>query len=198
MRFDVYTPSGSRPTQDAEKAAGVGRAAAIYASRQPVAASPHPGASSNADAHSNVSPMGHLLRNLHGLKNNDPQAFSNVTATIANRLYEMAQTEPDDAADHLLRLADRFSMASQAGNLQPLKPPDQTYVRGLRGPAAYAQQRNQDEGARELRLEVQTALHDLLSPFVRQTPDGENTPLLAPEPPSDVTPAQFGDLSVVS
>ncbi len=197
MRFDVYTPSGTQPARDADKAAGVGRAAAIYASRQPTEATPNPGASSNADAHSNVSPMGQLLRNLHGLKSNDPQAFSNVTATIANRLYELAQTEPVDAADHLLRLADRFSMASQAGNLQPLKPPDQTYVRGIRGPAAYAHQRNRDEGTHELRLEVQTAIHDLLSPFVRQLPDVENTSL-APDPPAEPTPAKFGDLSVVS
>lgn len=199
MRFDAYKPSGSRPTQDTLKSDGVGRAAAIYASRQPTDATVSPGASSSADARSNVSPMGQLLRDLHGLKNNDPNAFSNVTATIADRLYELAQTETTDVADHLHRLAYRFSLASQSGNLQPLKPPDQAHVRGLRGPAAYVQQRNQDEGNQELKLEVQSAIREVLLPFVDQARNDDAGGVLTNASVSpDAEPSKFGELSVVS
>ena len=197
MRFDAYKPSGSRPTQDTLKSDGVGRAAAIYASRQPGDGTASPG--SSADARSNVSPMGQLLRDLHGLKNNDPNAFSNVTATIADRLYEIAQTETTDVADHLHRLAYRFSLASQSGNLQPLRPPDQAHVRGLRGPAAYVQQRNHDEGTQELRLEVQSAIREVLLPFVDQARDDDASAGLGSSSlSSDEDATKFGDLSVVS
>jgi hypothetical protein len=194
MRFDIKNPAGARPPQDAIKSSEVARAAAVYASKQTAPSTNLK--SSEGDVRSNVSPMGQLLRNLHGLKSNDPGAFSNVTAIIADRLYELAQTESLDVADHLHRLAHRFSLASQSGNLSPLRPPDQNNVRGLHGPAAYVQQRNQDEGSLDLRLEVQTAIHDVLTPFVGATA-GDQADVTDPRALDDGN-ARFGDLSVVS
>lgn len=194
MRFDIKNPAGPRPPQDADKSSEVARAAAVYASKQP--APPPNVKNTEADVRSNVSPMGQLLRNLHGLKSNDPGAFSNVTSIIADRLYQIAETETVDVSDHLHRLAHRFSLASQSGNLSPLRPPDQSHVRGLHGSAAYVQQRNQDEGSLELRLEVQTAIHDVLTPFVGAT--SEDEPSVTEPRPLDEGSPRFGDLSVVS
>jgi hypothetical protein len=174
MGFDVNS-SGSRPTNDPDKSAGVGRAAAIYA-RKP----PPPGAGANAPTQGaaehrpNVSHMGQLMRDLHGLKSNDPNAFSKVTASIATRLQEIAQSEPDEIADRLQRLADRFSQASRTGNLTALRPSEHTPVRGLHGAAAYAQANHEDRG--EIRQEVRSAIDEVLSQYIDELPESTPTP----------------------
>lgn len=191
MGFDASSPLGSRPTAVTDKSAGVGRAAAIYARRQPP---PAPGAlPSNpgpGDHHPHVSPMGRLLRDLHGLKSNDPNAFATVTASIATRLHEIATTEPEEVAERLDKLAERFSQASQTGNLASLRPSEQMSFRALRGPAAYTQQQQQED-RQEIRTEVRSAIDQVLSqylvdaePEMGATPTGMQTDSDAPTTPS--------------
>lgn len=166
MRFDASSPSGSRPTAVTDKSAGVGRAAAIYARRQPPPApGTVPAAPGAADHPAHVSPMGRLLRDLHGLKSNDPSAFANVTASIAARLHEIAATEPEEVAERLDKLAERFSQASQNGNLTSFRPSEQASFRALRGPAAYAQQQQQED-RQEIRTEVRSAIDQVLSQYL--------------------------------
>jgi DNA-binding ferritin-like protein len=109
--------------------------------------------------------MGRLLRDLHGLKSNDPNAFAKVTASIATRLHEIAATEPEEVADRLDKLAERFSQASQTGNLTSFRPSEQTSFRALRGPAAYAQQQLQED-RQEIRTEVRSAIDQVLSEYL--------------------------------
>ena len=112
--------------------------------------------------------MGQLMRDLHGLKSNDPNAFAKVTASIATRLQEIAVSEPDEVADRLNHLADRFSQASQTGNLLSLRPSEQLPARALRGPAAYAQA-SQDERS-EFRQEERSAIDEVLSQYIDEMP----------------------------
>jgi hypothetical protein len=174
MGFDVNS-SGTRPATDPDKSAGVGRAAAIYAKKQqpPVAGATAP-AQGAAEHRPNVSHMGQLMRDLHGLKSNDPNAFSKVTASIATRLQEIAEREPDEVADRLNRLADRFSQASQTGNLMALRPSEHTPVRGLHGAAAYAQANHEDRS--EIRQEVRSAIDEVLSAYIDEVPELTPTP----------------------
>lgn len=178
MRLDVNS-SGSRPATDTDKSAGVGRAAAIYAKKQlPPGPGVNPLGHGSPEHHPNVSPLGQLLRDLHGLKSNDPNAFAKVTASIATRLQEIAESEPDEVADHLHRLADRFSQASQTGNLAALRPTQQSPARGLHGAAAYAQASQEDRG--ELHQEVRSAVDEVLSPYIDDVPPAAAAPEPAP------------------
>lgn len=182
MRFDVN--SGSRPTIDADKAAGVGRAAAIYAKKQlPPAPGTHPMGPGSPGERPHVSPMGQLLRDLHGLKSDDPNAFAKVTASIATRLQEIAASEPEDVADRLNHLADRFSQASQTGNLSAFRPTDQTPARGLHGAAAYARSSREDRA--EIRQEVRSAIDDVLSQYIVDLPQPTSTMVPAGDAPTD-------------
>lgn len=187
MRFDVYTPSVTTATTDATKSTAVAKAASVYAARQSGPANtgqgslqPHPGGAHQT----HVSPMGQLLLDLHGLKNDDPSAFSKVTSTIAERLQQIAASEPEEVADRINRLAARFSQASQTGSLAAFRPQDQAPMRGARGPAAYAVQRQHDEDAQELRQEVRSAIRDVVSEFVEHTQPT----------PSHVPPSSIGAL----
>lgn len=188
MRLDVNS-SGSRPATDADKSAGVGRAAAIYAKKQAAGPGVNPMGNGSPEHTPNVSPMGQLLRDLHGLKSNDPHAFSKVTATIATRLQDIADHEPDDVADRLHRLAERFSQASQTGNLAALRPIPQSPVRGLHGAAAYAQASEHDRG--KLQQEVQSAVEEVLSQYQADAP---HLPQM-PEPAARVTADAAGDVT---
>lgn len=173
MRLDVHS-SSSRLATDTDKSAGVGRAAAIYAKKQVPGPGVNPLGQGSPEHRPNVSPMGQLLRDLHGLKSNDPNAFAKVTATIATRLQEIAEREPDEVADGLNRLADRFSQASQTGNLAALRPTQQSPARGLHGAAAYAQASHEDRG--EFRQDVRSAVDEVLSQYIDEAPHVAATP----------------------
>ncbi len=175
MRFDVNS-SGPRPTTDTDKSAGVGRAAAIYAKKQLQGLPGAAGQNQSAPEHRpHVSPMGQLMRDLHGLKSNDPNAFAKVTASIANRLHEIAANEPDESADRLNRLADRFAQASQTGNLMALRPTAHLPTRALHGAAAYAQAHQEERS--EIRHEVRSAIDEVLSEYLTDVVDpGSNDP----------------------
>lgn len=189
MRFDVNS-SGSTPTKVTDKSAGVGRAAAIYAKKQALTGPGLAGAAKDtAEQRPVVSPMGQLLRDLHGLKSNDPHAFSKVTASIATRLQEIAETEPDEVADRLHRLADRFSQAAASGTLLALRPSDQTSARGLYGAAAYAHAAHEERA--EIRETARSVIGQVLSQYVSELP-----PPMPQEPVSN-TPSEAAPPSKV-
>jgi hypothetical protein len=131
--------------------------------------------------------MGQLMRDLHGLKSNDPNAFAKVTASIATRLQEIAESEPEEVADRLNRLADRFSQASQTGNLMVLRPTEQAPVRALHGAAAYAQSHQEDRS--EIRQEVRSAIDEVLAQYVDEFPAFAATADSAENTLGDAVPA---------
>src|SRR5688572_32631269 len=127
MRLDVFTPSGTE-TNDVKRSGNVG---------------PNRGPRPNIGQdvpngpwlkeRPQVSSMRLLMRQLHSIKSDDPQAFAQITATISRELQTLAN-EDSEGVERLLAMAERFDRASTQGDLSPFKPEQHHSGHVLRGP----------------------------------------------------------------
>ena len=69
-----------------------------------------------------ISKPGQLMSELGSLAQSDPGKFKDVTADIAKQLKSAASSQSGSQADFLNKLADRFSAASQSGDVSDLTP----------------------------------------------------------------------------
>jgi len=67
-----------------------------------------------------LSPMGELMSRLQSLASSDPAKAKTVLASVAGDLKSKAADSNDP---HLAAVADKFSQASQTGDLSVLQPP---------------------------------------------------------------------------
>ena len=93
------------------------------------------------DDHARVSKMGEFMKQLETLRTTDPAQFKEVTAAIGNSLSELAKSQSSDAAAMLSDLANKFTQASNTGEISALKPSGPPPNNGApRGAHAYAKQ----------------------------------------------------------
>jgi len=69
-----------------------------------------------------ISKPGQLFSELSSLAQSDPDKFKSVAADIAKQLKDAASQAGGPDATFLNKLADRFTAASQSGNVADLKP----------------------------------------------------------------------------
>jgi hypothetical protein len=72
-----------------------------------------------------LSSMASLLNQLQQLQQTDPDKFKSVMSSIADTLKADAQNATGPQAQRLSALADKFSQASQTGQMPDLKPMEQ-------------------------------------------------------------------------
>lgn len=108
--------------------------------------------------------MGQLMRELHGLKTDNPQAFAHVTANISDELRALAAEQPtENNVERLLAMAERFDRASMSGDLSPFRSNPQPYGHLLRGPWAY----RQNNDLQEVGADVQEVIGRVLDDYAR-------------------------------
>ncbi len=87
---------------------------------------------------SGVSKLGSYMKQLEELQSSDPTKFKEVTAEIAQKLKDAAQTATDNGDDGqaqaLSDLADQFTTASENGSMPDLRPKDGARAQGPMGP----------------------------------------------------------------
>jgi hypothetical protein len=159
MRLDVYNPSG---TPSGTETNDVKRSGNVRPHRSRHMGPGHEAASGPwLQERPTVSPMGQLMRELHGIKNDDPAAFAQVTATISEQLHALATEESTESPERLVAMAERFERASQQGDLSPLRSEQQPYGMVLRGPWAY----RQSTELQEVRADVQAVISRVLDEY---------------------------------
>ncbi|MBS1874473.1 MAG: hypothetical protein JSU00_14755 [Acidobacteria bacterium] len=93
---------------------------------------------SDQNGASGVSKLGSYMKQLEELQSSDPTKFKEVTAEIAQKLKDAAQTATDNGddgqAEALSDLADQFTTASENGSMPDLRPKDGARAQGPMGP----------------------------------------------------------------
>lgn len=93
---------------------------------------------SDQNGASGVSKLGSYMKQLEELQSSDPTKFKEVTAEIAQKLKDAAQTATDNGDDGqaqaLSDLADQFTTASENGSMPDLRPKDGARAQGPMGP----------------------------------------------------------------
>lgn len=107
--------------------------------------------------------MGQLMRELHGIKTDNPEGFAHVTANISHELRLLATEHPTDNAERLMAMAERFDRASIRGDLSPFRSNPQPYGQVLRGPWAY----RQNNDLQEVGPDVQDVIGRVLSAYAQ-------------------------------
>jgi hypothetical protein len=161
MRLDVYTPSGTQSgaeTNDVKRSGGVAqsRAARTQVSHE-TPAGPW------LKERPLVSPMGQLMRELHAIKSDNPQAFAQITGAISQELQAMAFEDTAEGPERLMAMAERFERASARGDLSPFRAEPQSYGGVLRGPWAY----RQNDELHEARADVQAVIGHVLDAYAQ-------------------------------
>ncbi len=170
MRLDVFTPSNTE-TND------VKRPGTVRPSHPRQTDQGHETPGAWTKERPMVSSMGLLMRELHGIKNDDPQAFTRVTATISERLHSLAQEESPESAERLVAMAERFERASLQGDLSPLRSERLPYAgQVLRGPWAYRQTSELQEVRADVQAVIGAALDEYANASAVSPTTGVSTP----------------------
>jgi flagellar motor switch protein FliG len=119
-------------------------------------------------APTHVSKMGDLMSQLQQLSQSDPAKFKQVMAEISDKLKAQAG-DATGKADFLNKLADKFSQASQTGDMSALKPPQAQQGAGAAHhhhghhahAATYANTAQQTQPTDSLAQIIQSALKDV-------------------------------------
>jgi hypothetical protein len=161
MRLDVYTPSG---THSGTEANDVKRSGTVQHNSGPSGGAAHETAGPAwLKERPQVSAMGLLMRELHGIKQDDPEGFAQTTATIARRLHALS-LECSDGSERLLAMAERFERASEKGDLSPFQSNPQPFGQALRGAWAYRQANELPE----VNADAQAIIGQVLADYARR------------------------------
>lgn len=183
MRLDVYTPG----TPSGAETNDVKRSGTIRP--QPGAQTSDPAGGAWLKERPQVSHMGQLMRELHGIKTDDPEAFKRIAATISQKLHTLAGDQAHEGPERLSLMAERFELASLQGDLSAFRSTPQPYGQVLRGPWAYRQTNDLQEAGPDVQAVMGAVLDEYANS--RQYPGATRSHF---EPAARATASESGAL----
>ncbi len=110
-----------------------------------------------------TSDPGKMFQELESLAKSDPSKFKEVTGEIAQKLKDQANSTTDSNAQQFLSsLADKFTQASQTGDISSIEPPKGPPPGGAPPSGAQAYGRSQNDGAQDSLMSVFQSIAQLV------------------------------------